>query len=114
MQLDWSQVVIRTKGLFVLSLHEFFGLILPVLGYAVGMFCAIAVNDGSHGMNVREWFPNWISCLVYVICPFVDIVRPLGIANGLVPLLNAFYWLLVYLFLNSILVSSTKIPFKIK
>lgn len=27
MQLDWSQVVIRTKGLFVLSLHEFFGLI---------------------------------------------------------------------------------------
>jgi hypothetical protein len=26
MQLDWRQVVIRTKGLFVLSLHELFGL----------------------------------------------------------------------------------------
>ena len=71
-------------------------IVLPILGYVVGMFCAIAVNDGRHGMNVREWFPNWINWLVYVICPFVDIVRPLGIANGLVPLLNAFYGYFLY------------------
>ncbi len=61
--------------------------------YAVGMFWTVYFNDG---INVRDWFPNWISWAVYVTCPFVDIVRPLGIANGLVPLLNAFYGYLIY------------------
>lgn len=71
-------------------------LISIILGYAVGMFFAVVVNDGHYGINFRDWFPNWISWFVYVTCPFVVIVRPYGFANGLVPLLNAFYWLLIF------------------
>jgi len=50
MQLDWRQVVIRTKGLFVLSLHEFFGLMEDLLASdkkdEVLEFCRYSIHLG--------------------------------------------------------------------
>jgi hypothetical protein len=68
-------------------------LVISILGAASGMFWMIVDDAGVNGVYWPSHFREWQKAIT---CPLNFLIGRSGFENGLLPFLNAFYWLFVY------------------
>jgi hypothetical protein len=73
--------------------------VVSILGAASGVFWMSVHDAGVNGAHWPSYLPYWLEHTTFL---FSFLMGQSGLANALVPFLNAFYWLLVYALLNVI------------